>query len=112
MYREGNTIKVGFQPVFPPEVEGGLQANQVEVKVKEVPYDEESAPTLPSFRPHPDTTRDYNLNDEVVRLPFKFSLGDAQFSEEQQDHLLNLVYDHQNVFSPPQQGFRVLQLVH
>ena len=35
LHREGNTIKVGFQPNVPPEVEGGLQTNQVEVKVKE-----------------------------------------------------------------------------
>ena len=35
----------------------------------------------------------------MVRLPFKFNLGDASFSTEQQDHLLNLVYDHQKVFS-------------
>ena len=42
LYREGNTIKVGFQPVVPPEMEGSLQANQVEVKVKEEPSEEES----------------------------------------------------------------------
>ena len=27
LYREGNTIKVGFQPVVPPDVEGILQTN-------------------------------------------------------------------------------------
>ena len=37
LYREGNTIKVGFQPIVPPEVGGGSQTNQVEVKVKEEP---------------------------------------------------------------------------
>ena len=31
LYREGNTIKVGFQLIVPPEVEGDLQTNQVEV---------------------------------------------------------------------------------
>ena len=99
LYREGNTIKVGFQPLVPPEVERSLQANQVEVRVKEVPSEEEPTSPLPSFEPHPDTTKDYNFNDALVRLPFKFNLGDAPFSKEQQDHLLNLVYDHQKVFS-------------
>ena len=74
LYREGNTIKVGFQPIVPPEVEGSLQANKVEAKVKDKPS-EESIPPLLSFGPHPDTTKDYNFEDEVARLPFKFILG-------------------------------------
>ena len=99
LYREGNTIKVGFQPVVPPEVERSLQANQMEAKVKEEPSEEESTPPLPSFGPCPDTTKNYNFEDEVVRLAFKFNLGDAPFGKEQQDQLLNLIYDHQKVFS-------------
>ena len=87
LYREENTIKVGFQPVIPPEVEGDLQTNQVEVKVKEEPSEEEYMPPLPWFE------------DEVAKLPFKFILEDAPFSKEQQDCLLNLVYDHQKLFS-------------
>ena len=98
LYREGNAIKVGLQPIVSPEVEGNLQANQVEAKVKEEPSEEESTPLLLSFGPHPDTTKDYNFEDKVVRLPFKFNLGDAPFSKEQQDWLLNLIYDHQKVF--------------
>ena len=58
LHRERNTIKVGFQPIVPPEVEGNLQTNQVEVKVKEEPSEEESTPPLPSFGPRPDTTQD------------------------------------------------------
>ena len=99
LHREGNTIKVGFQPIVLPEVEGDLQTNQVEVKVKEEPSEEESTPPLPSFGPHPDTTQDYDFKDEVAKLPFKFNLGDAPFSKEQKDHLLNLIYDHKRVFS-------------
>ena len=53
----GNTIKVGFQPIVPPEVEGGLQTNQVEVKVKEQIPEENYNTLLPSFGPCPDTTR-------------------------------------------------------
>ena len=101
LHREGNTIKVGFQPVVPPEVEGDLQINQVEVEVKEEqePSEEESTPPLPSFGPRPDTTQDYDFKDEVEKLPFKFNLGDVPFSKEQKDWLLNLIYDHQKVFS-------------
>ena len=37
LYKEGNTIKVGYQPIVPPEDEGYLQTYQVEVEVKNVP---------------------------------------------------------------------------
>ena len=98
LYREVNTIKVGFQPIIPPQVEGCLQTNQVEVKVKEEPSAEESTPPLPSIGPHPDTSKDDNFEDEVAKLPFKFNLGDAPFSKEQKNHLLNLIYDNKKVF--------------
>ena len=94
LYREGNTIKVGFQAIVPPEVEGGLQTNQVEVNLKEEPSEEESTPPLQPFGPCPDTSKDYNYEAEVEKLPFKFNLGDAPLSKEQKDHLLNLIYDH------------------
>ena len=64
LHREGYTIQVGFQPIVPPEVEGELQTNQVEVEVKEEqvePSEEESIPPLPSFGPCPDTTQDYDF---------------------------------------------------
>ena len=75
-------------------MEGDLQTYQVEVEIKEQTPEENSNPTLPSFGPHPDTTQDYNFEDEVKKLPFKFNLGDTPFSKEQKDHLLNLIYDH------------------
>ena len=99
LYREGNTIKVGFLPIVPPEVEGGLQTNQVEVKVKIESPEEESTTPLPSFGLHPDTSKEYNFEDEVAKLPFKFNLGDGPFSKEKKDCLLNLIYDHRKVFS-------------
>ena len=48
LHREGDTIKVGFQSLIPPEVEGDLQTNQVEVNVKQEPS-EESTSLLSSF---------------------------------------------------------------
>ena len=53
MYREGNTNKVGFQPTVLPEVEGGLQTNQVEAKLKKESSEEKSTTPLPSFRSRP-----------------------------------------------------------
>ena len=34
----------------------------------------------------------------VVWLSFKFNVGDTLFTKEQQDHLLNLIYDNQEIF--------------
>ena len=99
LYREGNTIKVGFQLIVPSEVEGGLQINQVEVNIKEEPSEEECTPPLLSVGLHPDTSKEYNFEDEVAKLLFKFNIGDAPFSKEQKDHLLILIYNHQKVFS-------------
>ena len=67
--------------------------------VNEEPSEEESTPPIPSFGPHPDTSKEYNFEDEVGKLPFKFNLGDAPFSKEQKDSLLNLIYDLKKVFS-------------
>ena len=82
LQRERKTTNVEFQPIVPPDVEGSLQANQLEAKVKEGLSEEESAPPLPSCGPHPDTNKDYNFEDEVARLPFKSNLGEAPFSKE------------------------------
>ena len=47
LYREGNTIKVGFQPTVFQRWKGATKSIQVEVKVKEVPSEEESTPPYP-----------------------------------------------------------------
>ena len=67
----------------PSEVEGSLQANQMEAEIKEEPSEEESIPPVQSFGPHPDTTKKYNFKDKVAQLPFQFNLGDSPFSKEQ-----------------------------
>ena len=63
LYREGNINKVGFQPVVTPKIEGSLQVNQVGVKVRGEPSEEESTPPLPSFGPCPDTYKSYNFDN-------------------------------------------------
>ena len=35
----------------------------------------------------------------MQHLPFKFNLGDSCLNKEQQDQLLNLIYEHKEVFS-------------
>ena len=95
--REGNDIKINFQLTIPPEIECNLQCNQVEAEGRSVTSEVQENPQ-PTFGPHPDVRSNYNFKDEVQHLPFKFNLGDAPLDKEQQDRLLNLIYDHKEVF--------------
>ena len=54
----------------------------------------------PKFGPSPDfDSSSYNFKEELNRLPSPVNTGDAEMSFEQQKQFLNLVYDHQTVFS-------------
>ena len=53
----------------------------------------------PKFEERSDTGQAYDFKKEIEQLPFKFNLGDAPFTKERQDQLLNLIYDSQQVFS-------------
>ena len=75
LYREGNMIKIGFQPIVPSRGGRGLQTNQAEINVKEEPSEDESTPPLPSFGPCPDTTKHYNFEDEVAKLLFNLGMS-------------------------------------
>ena len=96
--REGNDIKINFQLAIPPEIECDLQCNQVEAEGRSATSEVQENPQ-PATGPHPDMRSNYNFEDEVQWLPFKFNLGDASFKREQQDQLLNLIYNHKEVFS-------------
>ena len=52
----------------------------------------------PKFGERPDTEKAYNFKKEIGQLLFTFNLGDAPFIKEQQDQLLNLMYENQQVF--------------
>ena len=83
---------------IPPEIELNLQSKQVEVEEKSVTSEAQENPQ-PTLGPHPDMSSNYNFEDEVQWLPFKFNLGDVPLNKKQQDSLLNLVYDQKEVFS-------------
>ena len=52
-----------------------------------------------TFGAHPDTSKDYNFEDDVAWLPFKFNNGDHLLPENQQYQLLDSIWDHKQVFS-------------
>ena len=54
----------------------------------------------PKFGPPLDfDSSSYNFKEELSRLPFPVNMGDVEMSFKQQKWFLNLVYDHQTVFS-------------
>ena len=56
--------------------------------------------TLPEFGPRPDTEAEsFDFQQEMSRLPFKFNMGDVDLTIDQQKRLINIIYDHQDVFS-------------
>ena len=53
----------------------------------------------PKFLERPDAGKVYNFKDEIEWLPFNFNLGDASFTKDQQDQLLNITFHNPQVFS-------------
>ena len=54
----------------------------------------------PSFGARPNTKDpDFNLKKELERLPFDLNIGDAPLTHNQQAHLIDVIYNHTEVFS-------------
>ena len=53
----------------------------------------------PSFGARPNTKNpDFNFKKELERLPFELNIGDAPLTREQQACLIDMIYDHTEVF--------------
>ena len=63
LHRGGNDIKIHFQLTIPPEIDHGLQSNQVEAEVKSA-TSEVQENSHPKFWPCPDTNLNY-FEDEA-----------------------------------------------
>ena len=54
----------------------------------------------PKFGPRPKfNSKDYDFKKELARLPFPLNIGEVELSPSQQKRFLELIYDHQSVFS-------------
>ena len=54
----------------------------------------------PSFGVRPDTENPaFDFKKELEWLPFELNIGDAPLTRKQQAHLINVIYDHKEVFS-------------
>ena len=54
----------------------------------------------PSFGARPNTKDpDFDFKKELERLPFELNIGDAPLTRDQQVHLIDVIYNHTEVFS-------------
>ena len=101
---DSNTIEVKLQQV-PPEdlrediLSGSVETEQSESETKQKDTTREKD-EKPSFGARPDTkSSQFNFKEELKRLPFELNIGEAPLTREQQARLIDIIYDHTDVFS-------------
>ena len=96
-------FEVKLQPVPPEDLREEILSNATEVNQE---TDDASGKNTsnekdeqPSFGVRPNTKNsDFDFKKELERLPFELNIGDTPLTLEQA-HLINMMYDHTEVFS-------------
>ena len=101
---EANTFEVKLQPVPPEDLREEILSNATEVNQEINSTSGESASNekdeKPSFGARPNTKDpDFDFIKELERLPFELNIGDAPLTREQQARLIDVIYNHTEVFS-------------
>ena len=104
MSRDGGEVQVLFQPVPTPDVQADIFSvnttkTEKEARDKEMTKGGKQE-ERPKFGPRPKfNSKDYDFKKELVRLPFPLNIGEVELSLSQQKCFLELIYDHQSIFS-------------
>ena len=101
---EADTFEVKLQPVPSEDLYEEILSNATEVNQE---TDDASGKNTsnekdekPSFGIRPNTKdSDFDFKKEQERLPFELNIGDAPLTREQQARLIDVIYDHTEVFS-------------
>ena len=104
MTRDGEEIKISCHQIPTVNVQEEIQQQDGNLKdqTQTKPQESESKTQKekPKFGPPLDfDSSSYNFKEELSRLSFPVNMGDVEMSFKQQKWFLNLVYDHQAVFS-------------
>ena len=104
MTQDGEEIKVSCHQIPMVDVQEEIQQQDENLKDQtQTQFQGNESRThkkKPKFGPPLDfDSSSYNFKEELNRLPFPVNMGDVEMSFEQQKWFLNLVYDHQTVFS-------------
>ena len=109
MTRDGEEIKISCHQIPTADVQeeilsSTIQQQDINLKDQTQTQSEENESKThkekPKFGPPLDfDSSSYNFKEELSRLPFPVNMGNVEMSFEQQKQFLNLIYDHQTVFS-------------
>ena len=101
---EANTFEVKLQPVSPEDLREEILSNATEVNQETNSTSGKNASNKrdekPSFGARPNTKDpDFDFKKELERWPFELDIGDAPLTCEQQARLIDVIYNHTEVFS-------------
>ena len=101
---EADMFEVKLQPVLPEDLREEILSNATEVNQETKDTSGKNASNekdeKPSFGIRPNTKNpDFDFKRELERLSFELNIGDAPLTREQQVHLIDVIYDHTEVFS-------------
>ena len=104
MSHDGGEVQVSFYPVPTPDVQADVLSvgvTETEIKAGEsVMMNGGEQGGRPKFGPRPKSnSKDFDFKQELAQLPFPVNIGEVELSVLQQKRFLELVYDHQSVFS-------------
>ena len=99
-----NTIEVKLQQVPPEDLREEILSHSVETEQSESEAkqkeDNREKDEKPSFGARPDTkSPQFDFKKELKRLPFELNIGEVSLTHEQQARLIDIIYDHTDVFS-------------
>ena len=101
---EANTFEVKLQPVPPEDLREEILSNATEVNQETNDTSGRNTSNekdeKPSFGVRPNTKDpDFDFKKELERLPFELNIGDAPLTRDQQARLIDVIYNHTEVFS-------------
>ena len=99
-----DTVEIKLQQVLPEDLCEEILSYATEAEKEASKSTEKEMPKAkeekPSFGTRPNTRNpQFNFKKELDRLPFKLNIGEVLLTHEQQAHLIDIIYDHTEVFS-------------
>ena len=101
---EADTFEVKLQPVPPEDLREEILSNATEVNQETKDTSDKNASNekdeKSSFSVRPNTKNpDFDFKKELEQLPFELNIRDTPLTREQQAHLIDVIYNHMEVFS-------------
>ena len=102
--KDSDTVEIKLQQVPPVDLCEEILSNETEIDPETDKTDDKNKfkekDERPSFGPRLDTKSSmFDFKKELEWLPFELNIGDAPLTREQQVCLIDIIYDHTEVFS-------------